>query len=287
MKKILFFILVGIIFLFGCHNAELEKLKLQNDSLMSITSTDAVQINDYLKSFNEIQQNLNTIKEKEEIVAVNSKDGELDANAKDKINEDILAIYQLMLENKETIATLKKKVSSAAYKNTELQKTIDLFSAQITAKDAEITELKNSLAALNIDVANLNSKIENLNSNIDTLKQVSENQTEVISDQDAKLNTAYYVYGTKDELKSHNIISKDGILKGLKLDENFDSQYFTKIDIRTSTKINLNVKKATIMSIHPESSYKLIEADKKIQGIEITDYEKFWGKSKFLVILVD
>jgi len=287
MKKYLFFILVGSMFMFSCNNSELERLKLQNDSLMSITTTDEVQINDYLKSFNEIQQNLNTIKEKEAIISVNTDGGELDANAKDKINDDILAIYEIMLENKETIAALKKKASSAAYKNTELQKTIDLFAAQITAKDAEITELKNSLAALNIDVANLNSKIENLNSNIDTLKQVSENQNEVINEQDEKLNTAYYVYGTKDELKSHNILSKDGAFKAIKLGDDFDSQYFTKIDIREVTKITLNVKNATVMSNHAESSYKLLENDKKIQGIEITNYEKFWEKSKYLVILVE
>ncbi len=287
MKKHVFFFFIALTLLFSCNNSEVERLKKQNDSLMGITNTDAIQINDFLHSFNDIQQNLNTIKEKEGIITANTKDGELDASDKDKINEDILAIYELMLDNKETITELKKKLSTAAYKNTELQKTIDLFTAQINAKDLEITQLKNQLEKLNFDVATLNKEIENLNQNIDTLKDVSEKQSEVIGEQDAKLNTAYYVYGNKEELKTQNILSKDGMFKALKLDDNFDNKYFTKVDIRDLKTITLNVKKATIMSTHPETAYKLVTADKKIASLEITDYEKFWEKSKFLVILVE
>lgn len=287
MKRYSFLILIAVAFLFSCNNAELEKLKFQNDSLMSVTNTDEIQIQDFLKGFNEIQENLNTIKDKEEIITVKSSDAELDVNAKDQINEDILTIYELMLENKETIATLKKKLSTASYKNTELQKTIDLFTASITEKDKEITILKDQLAALNIDVEKLNSQIADLSSNVDTLKQVSENQSNVIDEQDAKLHTVYYVYGTKTELKEHNILSKDGIFKALKIDDNFDKTYFTKIDDREVLKIDLNAKTATLLTNHPASSYKFIEKDKKVQAIEITDYESFWEKSKFMVIVVD
>jgi len=288
MKKysILFFIAVA--FMFSCNNAELEKLKQQNDSLMSVTNTKEINIQEFLAGFNEIQENLNSIKEKEQIISVaSSTDGELDANAKDQINEDILSIYELMLENKETITTLKKKLSTASYKNTELQKTIDLFTASIEEKDKEITTLKEQLATLNIDIENLNVQIADLSKNVDTLKEVASEQENVINEQDEKLNTAYYVYGTKTELKEHNILSKDGVFKSLKIDDNFDKTYFTKIDIREVTSLSLNAKTATVLSTHPATSYKLVEKDKKISGIEITDYESFWEKSKFLVIVVE
>jgi hypothetical protein len=287
MKKYFILLFIATTFLVSCNNAELEKLKSQNDSLMSVTNTDEIQIQDFLKGFNEIQENLNSIKDKEEIITVKTSDGELDANAKDQINEDILTIYELMLENKETIQTLKTKLASASYKNTELQKTIDLFTASITEKDKEITILKDQLATLNIDIENLNSQIADLNSNVDTLKEISENQSNVIDEQDVKLHTVYYVYGTKTELKEHNILSKEGAFKPLKIDDNFDKTYFTKIDDREVLKINLNAKTATILSTHPASSYKFIEKDKKVQSIEITDYATFWEKSKFLVIVVD
>jgi len=287
MKKYSILLFIAIAFIFGCNNSELEKLKSQNDSLMSITNTDEIQIQDFLKGFNEIQENLNSIKEKEQIITVTSTDGELDATAKDQINEDILTIYELMLENKETITALKKKLSTASYKNTELQKTIDLFTASIDEKDKEIITLKDQLAKLNIDIESLNVQIADLSKGVDTLKQKSENQEGVISEQDAKLNTVYYVYGTKSELKEHNIISKDGAFKSMKIDDNFDKSYFTKIDMREVTNISLNAKTATMLSTHPVSSYKFVEKDKKIESIQITDYESFWEKSKFLVILVD
>jgi len=287
MKKISFLFLFAATTLFSCNNGEVERLKQQNDSLMSITNTDEIQIQDFLKGFNEIQENLNEIKEKEQIITIKSTDAELDVAAKDQINEDILTIYELMLENKETIETLKKKLSSASYKNTELQKTIDLYTASLDEKDKEITSLKEQLASLNIDIENLNSQIENLNSNVDTLTQITEEQDEIINEQDEKLHTAYYVFGTKNELKDHNILTKDGIFKTLKIDDEFDKTYFTKIDIRDLKKINLNSKSATILSNHAESSYRLNTKDKTVESIEITDYEKFWEKSKFLVIVVD
>lgn len=287
MKKYFILIFIAASFLFSCNNAELERLKTQNDSLMSVTNTDEIQIQEFLKGFNEIQENLNSIKEKEEIISVKTSDAELDANAKDQINEDILSIYELMLENKETIKTLKTKLSSASTKNTELQKTIDLFTASIEEKDKEITILKDQLAALNIDIENLNSQIADLSSNVDTLTQIKENQSNVIDEQDAKLHTAYYVYGTKTELKEHNILTKDGAFKPLKIDDNFDKTYFTKIDVRDVLKINLNAKSATLLSNHPATSYKFITKDKSVQSIEITDYESFWEKSKFMVIVVE
>ena len=128
MKPYLILLLIPI-FLFSCGETKEEiRLKKQVDSLMSITSEDQVAINEYLKAFNEIQENLNEIKEKEKIITTKTVgDVELEEADVESINNDILAIYEMMQENKKKLAYLRNKLNKSNSKNVELQRTIKLL----------------------------------------------------------------------------------------------------------------------------------------------------------------
>jgi len=68
MKKyfIIISMLVAILAVTSCGNDdELERLKAQNDSLQNVANENQAQIDEFMSAFNDIQQNLNTIKEKE------------------------------------------------------------------------------------------------------------------------------------------------------------------------------------------------------------------------------
>ena len=288
MKKILFVFVITLPFIFSCgNNAEVERLKAQNDSLRNVAQDKNLQVEEFMDAFAEIQENLNTIKEKEQIISLNTTTGEeMTENVKQQINQDISTIYDLMTENKTTIKSLQKKLRASGGTNTKLEKTIALYAAQIEEKEAEITKLTQNLAKLNIEVDNLNMEVADLKSDIDTLENINNDKTETIENQDEEIHTAYYVYGTKSELKEHNIISKDGALQKFALDDNFDKSYFTKIDIRKTKSIKLNTKKVDILTSHPSNSYQIVEKNKVITGFNITNYEKFWGVSKYLVILI-
>ena len=49
-----------------------------------------------------------------------------------------------------------------------------------------------------------------------------------MADQDKEINTAWFVYGTKTELKDQGILKSGDVLK----QGDFNRDYFTKIDIR-------------------------------------------------------
>ena len=295
MKKLLFIFIITLPFIFSCgHNSEVEKLKAQNDSLRGVAKDNELLVEEFSASFAGIQENLNTIKEKEDLITLSTTSGgELSPDIKAQINEDITAIYQLMLENKQSLKSIKTRLKASGNKNTKLQNTIDLYAKQMDEKDAEITTLTTKLEQLNFDVENLNLEITDLHSDIDTLKDITDKQGDTISDQgntikdqDEKLHSVYYVYGTKTELKEHNIISKDGVLKGFELDDNFDKTYFTKVDDRSLTNIKLNAKKIEILTKHPANSYNIIEENNTITGIEIKDANQFWSITKYFVIMI-
>ena len=68
MKKYLFFLgfIVALIAFVGCGDEEeIERLQAQNDSLQNVANESNIQVQEFMQAFNEIQENLNTIKQKE------------------------------------------------------------------------------------------------------------------------------------------------------------------------------------------------------------------------------
>lgn len=292
MKNLLYLFLFSPFFFAACTNSsDVEKLKAERDSLEKLSANKDETINDFIRSFNEVESNLETIKQKEKIISLKAYgDIELDQTSKDKINDDILAIYELMKKNKETIARLENKLKRSNIKASEFQKMIARLQEEINSKDEQIESLKNDLARLNIDMEKLNEEIAVLNSDIDTLQQTADAQEGVIEEQDQKLHKAYYVYGTKKELKEHQIITSEGGFIGIgrmqKLMENFNKDYFKTVDIRKLSSVPLFSKKAELITSHPASSY-FFAGDGKIDSLVIKNPGEFWSVSKYLVIMVD
>ena len=232
-------------------------------------------IQELVSSFNEIQENLNAIKEKEKIISKVTSDGDVKSK-EDQIKEDIQSIYDLMAKNKDRIGSLSKKLKYSKLKIEGLEKMIENMQATLNLKDSEIEELKTKIEGLNVELSNLTT-------NYKAVENESNQKTEII-------NTAFYAIGTSKELKENNVITKEGGIIGLgkttKLSSDFNKEYFTKINIEKTTSINLGAKKIKMLTTHPSSSYKLV-GEKPIEKLEITNTKEFWSASKYLVIILD
>ncbi len=102
------------------------------------------------------------------------------------------------------------------------------------------------------------------------LTKESQQKTEAINAQDKQLNTAWYVFGTKKELKSQHIMEDGKVMTG-----NFNKNYFTKVDIRNATEIKLYSKSAKLLTTHPSSSYTLVRDANKQYTLRITNSSDF------------
>jgi len=283
MKKLIYLI-AFLPFAVGCGNGNKEGVLTPEDSLRAVSGGQSVRIHDqdssiqsFILGFNEIQENLDVIKEKEKIVTENSKNAEMRKSKEDQIVADIQAIYDAMNKNKQRLAQMKNKLNSSNTKNAELEKFITRLTASIEEKDAQINTLKSDLEHLNVEMTNLNTTYQEE-------LQASGAKTE-------KLNTAYYAFGTAKELIKNNVLTKEGGFIGLgksqKVKEDFNKEYFTKIDITSVNVIPLGAKKAKLITTHPAGSYKIEGADGKAEKLTITDPESFWGTSKYLVIVTE
>ena len=281
------FLILFVFAIYSCNqsdNSEVLKLQAEKDSLLMQSEMKDKTINDFFNSLNDIEDNLKQIKEKENIVTIlSSQQSEDSSDVHNKINEDIQLIYQMMLENKEALRMMKKKMKQANLKIVEFEKMIANLTKELKNKDAEISTLKDRLVAMNIEITELNIEV-------DTLKGTIEKKEQVITEKIDEINTAYYVYGTRKELEKQQVVTKDGGFIGLgkieKLKDDFNRDYFEKIDIRKVKRLKLFCAKAKLITTHPANSYK-IYGQNRVDSLVITNPNQFWSVSKYLVVVVE
>lgn len=295
MKK-LFFIAACVLSLAACNQDKKPAIspeQIQNDSLRAIITARDNEINDMMGTLNEIQQGFAEINEAENRVTV-AKDGE----GRDKtavIKENIQFIAQRMQENRDLIKKLQEQLRTTGFKGEQMQKAIESLNAQLVEKDKElralraelekknihIKELDQTISGLNSDVAALQTDKQNLQTEKQNLQNESNRKTETINTQDKQLNTAWFAFGTKKELKRQNVLVKGKVLQG-----SFNKNYFTKIDIRETRELKLYSNNAKILTSHPTSSYSLTKDASGQYVLRISDPSTFWSTSKYLVVQV-
>jgi chromosome segregation ATPase len=283
MKKYIVFLVIPL--LFSCGRADRERaqvLQARTDSLMSQTSQKDLAINDFMKSVNDIQGMLDSIKTKENIINQSTQNGgEMKVSVKQHIMSDISSIYALMLKNKRELGVLSSKLKSSGKQLAEFQKLIDHLQQETSDKDAELKSLQDKLASMNIQITDANQKIDNLNNVVQTQNNMISTQYQTINDQTTTLNTAYYIIGTTKQLKEEKII------KGGKVLADFNRNLFTRVDIRNVKEIPVDKKKVKVLSNHPSDSYKLMTEGKEVKSLEVTNRQAFWSNTKYLVLVTD
>ncbi len=281
MKKLLMMACLAAFVLTGCNDGKnnVANNAAQADSLNSIIAQKDSELNDMLGTLNEIEDGLNQINEAENRVVL-LKDGE-GATKRQKLKEDVQFIATRMKQNKELLAKLQKQLANSSIQGDQLKKTIENLQKQLVEKEKQLQALREELDSKDIHIAALDETINNLNTKTSNLTKESSKKTEVINAQDKQLNTAWYVFGTKKELKNQHIMEDGKVMTG-----NFNKSYFTKVDIREVSEIKLYSKSAKLLTTHPSSSYTLVRDANKQYTLRITNSQIFWSTSKYLVVLV-
>lgn len=281
MKKVLFLSLCALSMVACKQNSQKvdDAMVHQRDSLNQIISQKENEIDEIMSIVNEIEDGFRQINEAEQRVSI-AKQGE-GADRATQIKENLMFIQSTMQQNRELIDKLNRQMRQSTFKSEQLKRTIENLTEQLAEKDQQIANLMAELEAKNIQISELDEKVANLNENVSNLEKESSDKTETINTQDAQLNTAWFVFGTKSELKEQRILVDGEVLQA-----DFNKDYFTKIDIRRDKEVKLYSRSAKMLTSHPISSYTLQRDANKQYVLRITDPQQFWATSKYLVILV-
>ena len=281
MKKLFIFAMCAIALAScneGAKKAEAQA-RAERDSLNQVIAQKDDEINDMMTTLIDIEEGFREITEAQNRVTL-AKSGE-GTNTKQRIAENFQFIQSMMQQNKDLINKLKQQVRESSIKGDKLKKIIASLQETMEKKDQQITELSEQLELKNIHIGELKYAINSLKEDARSLQDENDAQSKTINAQDKQLNTAWFAYGTKDELKKQRILDGGKVLQG-----SFNKEYFTKIDIRVDKEIKLYSKSAKVMTAHPTSSYTLQQDANKQYVLRITDPQAFWSTSKYLVVQV-
>jgi hypothetical protein len=246
-----------------------------------LTSRDSV-INEWMLTFDEIEKDLSTVKEKENIITMKSSDQEFSKDKKQQILKDIEYVNTLLDQNKKKIASLTAQLNASGGTIKGLQVKVAELEASMKERETEIADLKTTLTKKDFEIGQLNTRMSE--------QQVAIAQKdEKITTQTAELNKGYFTSGTYKALKAKGLVSKEGGFLGLgkkeSLHRDFSDNLFTQVNIKETKSIPVNSKDAKLITSHPSSSYELVrDKDNKIASIEIKDPDEFWKISKYAVV---
>ncbi|MBL4754099.1 MAG: hypothetical protein JKY52_10975 [Flavobacteriales bacterium] len=285
----IFLLSLFLIVMIGCdsaiNNNEILRLADEKEELQKEVGRKDSIIYVIVQSFNEIEDNLATIKEKQGLISINtSGDIETETSRRERIIGDMQLINEMLDENKKKVRNLSSKINSlvkkqkaASVKLADFQKMIKRLTAMVEAKDTEIASLKNDLLSMNMS--------------LDSMALAYDIQEVVVQEQAEALNTGFFCYGTFKELKEKGVITKKGGFIGIgktqQLKQDFNTEYFTQVDITEQESIDLFTKKAKVLTNHPSDSYDLKGDEDGIEKLLILDPVKFWSTSKYLVVIVE
>ena len=225
MKK-LFFAGLCLLTFAGCQqgnkNAQNQEIDQQRDSLKQIIAQKDNEINDMIGTLNDIEEGFREITEAQGRVQV-AKRGE-GASSAGRIKENMQFIQSTLQQNKELIGKLRQQLRESSVASEQLRRTIENLTSQLEAKSAEIQKLMVELDAKDIHIGELDEQIAGLSDNVSQLVTEGQQKDNTITTQDKELNSAWFVFGTKSELKEQKILSSGEVLRG-----NFNKDYFTKV----------------------------------------------------------
>ena len=266
-----------------------DQLKAENDSLLMELTQRNAELDEMMGTFNDISEGFRQINAAESRVDL-QRGAVAEGSLTDLCSSalDIEFIRKQMEENKEQIAKLQSMLKNSKTNSSQLKRAVESLTQELNAKTQRIEELQAELASKNIRIQELDAAVTDLNAVKSELTAENEAKAKTVAEQDKALNTAWFVFGTKKELKDQKILSGSGLFKkgSVLKDGDVNKDYFTQVDIRTTKEIKLYSKDADILTTHPTGSYALEKDDKDQLTLKITNPKEFWSVSKYLVIQV-
>lgn len=252
-------------------------------------------VNDLASTFDEIEQNLTFVNNKRGQLLLDNQEGEV--NQKDKVVADIKLMNSMLEESSKKIEELESKLKSSgveikSFKNkiAQLSKSIEEQNTLIAQMKTELEQRDYMLAERENQIAQMDDQLNELSTNLSQKQDTLKMKSETIVEKDNQLNTAYFASGTFKELKENGVLERNGgflfLGRNETLKRNFNHDYFTRLDTRTTDMFPIFAKKVEIISEHPDSSYSYVYEDDQIAYLKIEDPEAFWKVTKYAVVEV-
>lgn len=271
--------------------AQVQQISAEKDSLLQ----DVMQTSQFIA---EVNTELAKVRSRNAGKPTQGKAGEMEstlspAQQREAIKARVMELTTRLNESESRLAASRKRVADLTASNTGL-------TTQLAAYDSTIAAFKKITDNQKAEIASLTEQVnaltgENTQLKADKVQLVTESAG-LTAEKDRltlERNTVYYVIGTKDELLKKHVIEQTGGMLGIGKTQvparELNASDFASID---KTKVN------EIAFPAPDKAYRIItrqdvsgletspDRGGRIKGgLKIKDADRFWGASKFLILI--
>lgn len=284
MKRVFYSLLLSsAVFSIVSCGGKTDKSNPEADSLRNVISTNIAEVDEMNLFLDAVNTSMDSVVNMEGTILRTSKESPL--SRKEQIRQNLEA-YKMMLERqRERIAILEEKLKDGDANAKKMLQTIQALKKQIKEKDQAIVELTQELEKRKFDIATLKSHVDKLNTNVAQLTEEKAEQEKALEAQSDMLNEAYFIMGSKKELKKAGLMTGGSLFKKSKLDmTKVNASAFKKLDIRNVKTFKIPAKSCEVLTQMPANSYKVSDNGDGTSTLTITDATRFWSVTNYLVI---
>ncbi len=286
MKKALWTICVGALLLGACT----DQKKIDEDSIriaqLSSQYEEATNFNDSLMLLmGDIYTGLDSINMQEGLLN-NIGNGEgVDRRA--EIRHNLSNIKARLNANRALLAKMEAQLKNAKNESSVQAKTIAQLKAHIEQQDQKITQLEKDLSTAKGQIESLNTEVAQTKAQVEEETTAKEQAQQAAVAAENEANKVYYAIGTAKELKANGLLEKKFLGATKVMKGNYNASYFTTADKRNISVIPTNGKKVKIWSNMPTDSYQIVDNADGTKSIKITNANKFWSLTPYLIVQVN
>ena len=289
--------MVGVVTFTSCQEVK-RPSPTQKRINVTPPSREAEAISQLTASIDEISANLDSISTREAMLCRITEH----ADKKSKIILQIKGLGNLLTEKQNQIDKLLservKKVDASAVSNPtidNLYKMIEFLSSQLKEKGYRVNQLEQVANRKDVTVDQLKYIVMNQANSVDAMRyrfnmatlekeyallNTKENQR---IKEEKELNKVYYIIANKETLKEKGLLKVSFFSKKVN-NNNVVKELFTEANSKDLKTLNINSSSPKLLSQNPEGSYTLTENEDGTTTLTITNTDKFWNVSRYLII---
>lgn len=289
--------MVGVVTFTSCQEVK-RPSPIQKRINVTPPSREAEAISQLTASIDEISANLDSISTREAMLCRITEH----ADKKSKIILQIKGLGNLLTEKQNQIDKLLservKKVDASAVSNPtidNLYKMIEFLSSQLKEKGYRVNQLEQVANRKDVTVDQLKYIVMNQANSVDAMRyrfnmatlekeyallKAKENQR---IKEEKELNKVYYIIANKETLKEKGLLKVSFFSKKVN-NNNVVKELFTEANSKDLKTLNINSSSPKLLSQNPEGSYTLTENEDGTTTLTITNTDKFWNVSRYLII---
>jgi len=264
---------------------EKERAKLlgTSDSLNQVITQRDRYFDEVVRAINDVYLSLEGARQKEEMISQQTSEAE----GKFSLTND-----QARLSLLSQIASIDTTLKQGRKKLASLQSRVKKLNKESMALTETINNLKQMLEEREKTIALLEGRVNGLENEVIQKTRLVAQRDSVIGSQENRINTVFYVIGTREELEEKGIITDEGGFPwGLFgsttiLASGINQSYFSPIDRTRDKVIPVAGRIDEIVPKRDELFYAMHSVGDEASDLTVTDPGKFW-QDRYLVIVTE